>query len=57
MTAVIWQLGELPLHAHVIISLLSFWHRASQMPENSLARQDNHRAMLRIQNGLQRSNF
>ena len=37
--ATLGELGELPLHAHAIISLLSFWHRTSQMPENSLARQ------------------
>ena len=53
------ELGELPLHVHAIISLLSFWHRTSKMPENSLARQalNSHRAMLRILNGLLRSNF
>ena len=33
------ELGELPLHAHGIISLLSFWYRTSQMRENSLAGQ------------------
>ena len=37
--ATLGELGELRLHAHAIISLLSFWHRTAHMPENSLARQ------------------
>ena len=57
--ATLGELRELPLHAHGIISLLSFWHRTSQMPDNSLARQalNSHRARLRVLNGLLRSNF
>ena len=33
------ELGEYPLLIHGLISLLSFWHRTTQMPEDTLVKQ------------------
>ena len=37
--ATLGELGEFPLILHGFISLLSFWHRTTQMPEESLVKQ------------------
>ena len=33
------ELGEFPLHLHGLIQLLSYWHRTSQMQDNTLVKQ------------------
>ena len=37
--AVLGEIGEFPLHLYGFTSLLSFWHRSTQMPDNSLIKQ------------------
>ena len=37
--AILGELGEFPLQMNGIIALLSFWHRISQMPDDTLVKQ------------------
>ena len=37
--ATLVELGEFPLHLHGLISLLSYWHRITQMPDDTLVKQ------------------
>ena len=37
--ATLGELGEFPIQMNGIIALLSFWHRITQMPENTLVKQ------------------
>ena len=37
--ATLGELGEFPIQLHGFVALLSFWHRISQMPENTLVKQ------------------
>ena len=37
--ATLGELGEFPLQLNGIIALLSFWHRISQMPEDTFVKQ------------------
>ena len=37
--AVLGEIGKFPLHLYGFTSLLSFWHRSTQMPDNSLIKQ------------------